>query len=642
MRNESLAVAVVKGLAMDAVQRANSGHPGMPMGMADIAVTLWSRFIKVDPDCPTWPDRDRFVLSNGHGSMLLYAMLHLSGFPVTMDDLRNFRQWGYPTAGHPEREPELGIETTTGPLGQGFANGVGMAIAEEHLRARLGADQVDHHTYGFVSDGDLMEGVAAEAASLAGHQGLGRVIYFYDDNRISIDGTTDITFSEDVGARFRALGWHTVSIDGHDREAVAEATREALGAGDQPSLIICRTHIAAGSPNKVDTPGAHGAPLGTEEVRLAKKNIGIPPEEDFWAPSEVYDFMSEAMERGREARRAWESRERSADWHALHTHRPVKLDSPGFDVGATVATRNVSGKLFGQIGRKVPGLIGGAADLAESTKTVLPGDAGFSRSNRVGRNIHFGVREHGMGGIVNGMALHGGLRPYGSTFFVFTDYMRPSIRLSALMELPCIWVMTHDSIMLGEDGPTHQPVEHLAGLRAMPGLWVIRPADATESVEAWEMALNRTEGPTVLVFSRQGLPVLDRSGAVGGPARGGYVLRAGHDVVMVATGAEVSLALDTADLLDSRGVSARVVSLPCWEAFETQDDSYRKSVLGEGIPRVSVEAGATYGWERIVGSEGLVVGFDRFGASAPYKVLAHEFGFEPEAVAERVLSHLGR
>lgn len=642
MRNESLAVAVVKGLAMDAVQRANSGHPGMPMGMADIAVTLWSRFIKVDPVCPTWPDRDRFVLSNGHGSMLLYAMLHLSGFPITMDDLKNFRQWGYPTAGHPEREPELGVETTTGPLGQGFANGVGMAIAEEHLRARLGADQVDHHTYGFVSDGDLMEGVAAEAASMAGHLGLGRLIYFYDDNRISIDGTTDITFSEDVRTRFRALGWHTVSIDGHDREAVADATREALETGEQPSLIICRTHIAAGSPNKVDTPGAHGAPLGVEEVRLAKVNIGIPPEEDFWAPSEVYDFLSEAMERGREARRAWESRERSADWHALHSHQPVALDSPGFDIGAGVATRNVSGKLFGQIGRKVPGLIGGAADLAESTKTVLPGDEGFSRSNRVGRNIHFGVREHGMGGIVNGMALHGGLRPYGSTFFVFTDYMRPSIRLSALMELPCLWVMTHDSVMLGEDGPTHQPIEHLAGLRAMPGLWVIRPADATESVEAWEMALNRTEGPTVLVFSRQGLPVLDRSGAAGGVARGGYVLRSGEDVVIVATGSEVSLALDSAELLDSRGVAARVVSLPCWEAFEAQDDSYRRAVLGEGLPRVSVEAGATYGWERIVGSQALVIGIDRFGASAPYKVLAREFGFEPETVAQRVLSHLAK
>ena len=640
MRNEELAVAVVKGLAMDAVQRANSGHPGMPMGMADIAVTLWSRFMKVDPDCPTWADRDRFVLSNGHGSMLLYAMLHLCGFPITMDDLKNFRQWGYPTAGHPEREPELGIETTTGPLGQGFANGVGMAIAEEHLRARLGAHQVDHHTYGFVSDGDLMEGVAAEAASLAGHLSLGRLIYFYDDNRISIDGGTEITFSEDVGARFRAIGWHTVSVDGHDREAVAEATVEALDTGDQPSLIICRTHIAQGSPNKVDTPGAHGAPLGAEEVRLAKENIGIPPGQDFWAPAEVYVFMSEAMERGRAARRAWESRDRTEEWRSFHADRPVQLDSPGFEPSQSIATRSASGKLFGQIGEKVPGFIGGAADLAESTKTVLPG-AGFSRSDRLGRNIHFGVREHGMGGIVNGMALHGGVRPYGSTFFVFTDYMRPSIRLSALMGLPCIWVMTHDSVMLGEDGPTHQPVEHLASLRAMPGLWVIRPADATESVDAWEMALNRTEGPTVLVFSRQGLPVLDRSGAEGGPARGGYVLRSGRDVVIAATGSEVWLALEAAELLDSRGVSARVVSLPCREAFESQDDAYRREVLGSGIPRVSLEAGATHGWERVVGSRGLMIGIDRFGASAPYQVLAEKFGFQPEAIAERVLSHLG-
>ena len=640
MRNEELAVAVLKGLAMDAVQRANSGHPGMPMGMADIAVTLWSRFMKVDPDCPTWADRDRFVLSNGHGSMLLYAMLHLCGFPITMDDLKNFRQWGYPTAGHPEREPELGIETTTGPLGQGFANGVGMAIAEEHLRARLGADQVDHHTYGFVSDGDLMEGVAAEAASLAGHLALGRLIYLYDDNRISIDGGTEITFSEDVGARFRAIGWHTVSVDGHDREAVAEATVEALDAGDQPSLIICRTHIAQGSPNKVDTPGAHGAPLGADEVRLAKENIGIPPEQDFWAPAEVYAFMAEAMERGRAARCDWESRDRTEEWRAFHADRPVQLDSPGFEPGESIATRSASGKLFSQIGEKVPGFIGGAADLAESTKTVLPG-AGFSRSDRLGRNIHFGVREHGMGGIVNGMALHGGLRPYGSTFFVFTDYMRPSIRLSALMGLPCMWVMTHDSVMLGEDGPTHQPVEHLASLRAMPGLWVIRPADATESVDAWEMALNRTEGPTVLVFSRQGLPVLDRSGAEGGPARGGYVLRSGRDVVIAATGSEVWLALETAELLDSRGVSARVVSLPCREAFDAQDDAYRQEVLGSGIPRVSLEAGATHGWERVVGSRGLMIGIDRFGASAPYQVLAEKFGFQPEAIAERVLSHLG-
>ena len=640
MRNEELVVAVVKGLAMDAVQRANSGHPGMPMGMADIAVTLWTRFMRVDPGCPTWADRDRFVLSNGHGSMLLYAMLHLCGFPVTMDDLKNFRQWGYPTAGHPEREPELGIETTTGPLGQGFANGVGMAIAEEHLRARLGADQVDHHTYGFVSDGDLMEGVAAEAASLAGHLGLGRLIYFYDDNRISIDGGTEITFSEDVGARFRSLGWHTVSVDGHDRSAVAEATREALDAGDQPSLVTCRTHIAHGSPNKVDTPGAHGAPLGAAEVRLAKMNIGIPPEEDFWAPPEVYDFMSEAMERGRAARRVWESRERTAQWRALHAHRPVQLDSPGFEPGDSIATRSASGKLFGQIGEKVPGLIGGAADLAESTKTVLPGDPGFSRSVRTGRNIHFGVREHGMGGIVNGMALHGGVRPYGSTFFVFTDYMRPSIPLSALIELPCIWVMTHDSIMLGEDGPTHQPVEHLAGLRAMPGLWVIRPADATETVEAWEMALNRTDGPTVLVLSRQNLPVLDRSLARGGADRGGYILRPGEDVVLMAGGSEVSLALDAASLLEDRGIAARVVSLPCWEAFAEQDSSYRREVLGTAIPRVSVEAGATFGWERMVGAEGLAIGIDSFGASAPYEVLAREFGFVAEAVAERVLSQI--
>ncbi len=644
---EALAVATIKGLAMDAVQKANSGHPGMPMGMADIAVTLWGRFLVVDPDDPTWVDRDRFVLSNGHGSMLLYALLHLAGFPLTIDDLRSFRQWGSPTPGHPERDPARGIEMTTGPLGQGFGTGVGMAIAEEHLRATFGPDLVDHRTYGFVSDGDLMEGISSETASLAGHLGLGRLVYFYDDNDISIDGSTDITFSEDVPARFGAVGWHVLEVDGHDREAVAQATRESLEVEDRPSLVICHTHIAAGAPHAQDTAAAHGAPLGEDEVRATKEAIGLPPDETFHVPDGVYEFFSEAMDRGRRARRAWEERregvfaedaELKARWDAYWSPAAVKLEDPGFDVGAALATRAASGKLFAQIAEKVPSFFGGAADLVASTKTHIPSDGYFSRQDRTSRNLAFGIREHAMGTIVNGMAVHGGIRPYGATFFVFSDYMRPAVRLSALMEAPSIWVYTHDSIFLGEDGPTHQPIEHLASLRAMPGLWVIRPADATETLEAWEVALGRADGPVALVLTRQGVPVLDRER--GGVARGGYVLRPGDDVVLVATGSEVHLALATADLLLERGVSAQVVSLPCWELFFDQDPGYREEVLGDGLPRVSIEAAATLGWERVVGSDGLIVGIDHFGASAPAAALAEGFGFTAEAVARRVVEFL--
>jgi len=644
---EALAVATIKGLAMDAVQKANSGHPGMPMGMADIAVTLWGRFLVVDPDDPTWVDRDRFVLSNGHGSMLLYALVHLAGFPLSLDDLKSFRQWGSPTPGHPERDPERGIEMTTGPLGQGFGTGVGMAIAEEHLRAVFGDDLVSHRTFGFVSDGDLMEGISSEAASLAGHLGLGRLVYFYDDNDISIDGSTDITFSEDVPARFRAVGWHVTEVDGHDREAVAQATKESLEVADRPSLVVCHTHIAAGAPNAQDTAASHGAPLGEEEIRATKEAIGLPVDETFFVPDEVYGFFSEAMDRGRRARRAWMRRrdaafeadpDLKARWDAYWAPGPVRLEDPGFEVGSKLATRAASGKLFGQIAEKVPSFLGGAADLAASTKTHIPSDGYFSRDDRTARNLAFGIREHAMGTIVNGLAVHGGLRPYGATFFVFSDYMRPAVRLSALMEAPSIWVFTHDSVFLGEDGPTHQPIEHLASLRAMPGLWVIRPADASETVEAWEVALARTDGPVALVLTRQGVPVLDRE--PGGVSRGGYVVRPGDDVVLVASGSEVHVALGAADLLLERGISAQVVSLPCWELFFAQDDAYRDSVLGDGLPRVSVEAAATFGWERVVGSDGLVVGVDRFGASAPAGVIAERFGFTADQVADRVTDFL--
>ena len=473
---ESLAVATIKGLSMDGVQKANSGHPGMPMGMADIAVTLWSKFLTVDPRHPEWPDRDRFVLSNGHGSMLLYSLLHLSGFPIAMDDLKSFRQWGSHTDGHPEIHQELGIEMTTGPLGQGFGTGVGMAIAESHLQARLGSALVDHRTFGFVSDGDLMEGISAESASLAGHLGLGKLTYFYDDNDISIDGSTDIAFSENVAERFDAVGWHVLDVDGHDRPAIAEATEAALAEGDRPSLIICRTIIANGSPNKANTAGSHGSPLGDDEIRLTKDAIGLPPDETFFVPDGVYDFFSDAMQRGRDAHDAWMSRRDAAltdpatadTWNAFYGSDPVTFDDPGFEVGSSMATRASSGKLFSQIAEKAQNVIGGAADLVGSTKTLIDSSRLFSKTDRAARDIAFGIREHAMGTIVNGMAVHGGLRPYGATFFVFSDYMRPAVRLSALMHVPSIWVWTHDSIFLGEDGPTHQPVEHLASLPRCP------------------------------------------------------------------------------------------------------------------------------------------------------------------------------
>lgn len=635
---EQLAVNTLKALAMDAVQKANSGHPGMPMGMADIAVTLWGKYLKVDPDDPEWPDRDRFVLSNGHGSMLLYSLLHLSGFPLTIDDLKNFRQFGSHTAGHPEIDHKLGIETTTGPLGQGFGTGVGMAIAEAHLRARLGTDLVNHHTYGFVSDGDLMEGISSEAASLAGHFGLGRLVYLYDDNDISIDGSTDITFTDDAAKRFDAMRWHTQTIDGHDRAAVAAAIDAALAEEERPSLIVCRTHIARGAPNLQDTAASHGQPLGHEEVKLTKEAMGYPIEPDFFVDDSVYEFFSAAMERGRAARVEWEARFNAADtteWDALHSTSPIQLDGSEFEEGEKLATRASSGKLFAEIADKVPGFIGGSADLAGSTKTVIEPGRLFSKDDRAGRDIPFGVREHGMGTAVNGMAIHGGLRPYGATFFVFSDYMRPAVRLSALMEIPSIWVWTHDSIFLGEDGPTHQPIEHLASLRAMPNLWVIRPADANEVVEAWQMALNRHDGPVALVLTRQNLPTLPK----GHLDKGGYVVRDGADVNLIATGSEVSAALGAADLLQNDGVEARVVSLPCWELFEQQTDDYRNEVLGSA-PRVSIEAGSVFGWERIVGSDGLSIGIDHFGASAPAEVLAEKFGFTPEDITARVKEFL--
>ena len=646
---EQLAVDAVRVLSIDGVQRANSGHPGAPMGMTDLAVVLWSRFLRVDPTDPSWPDRDRFVLSNGHASMLLYSLLHLSGFAMSMDDLREFRQFGSKTAGHPELDVAIGIETTTGPLGQGFGTGVGMAIAEEHLRSVFGSELVDHRVFGLVSDGDLMEGLSAEAASLAGHLALGKIVYLYDDNEITIDGSTDLAFSEDVAGRFDAYGWHTARIDGHDRVAIAEAIAAAVAEEARPSLILAKTHIGFGSPSKQDTSGVHGSPLGDDEITLVRERFGwdLPP---FEVPDDVYGFFATAMERGKDAHREWiQRRDRvfgsdpavATRWDAFFAPAPVVLEAPDHQPGSRVATRKLSGEVLQQAAGQLPGLIGGSADLTPSNNTHIDGSGDFSALDRSGRNLKFGVREHAMGAAVNGIRLHGGLEAYGATFLTFSDYMRPAVRLAALMGLPSIFVWTHDSVFLGEDGPTHQPIEHLAALRAIPGLWVVRPADAVEVAVGWETALNRIDGPTALILTRQGLPVPEDPPEKGDVARGGYVRRPGSDCVIIATGSEVWLAEEAAALLEERGQSVRVVSMPCMEAFLAQDDAYRASVLGGTLPIVSIEAGSTFGWEIFTGRDGLRIGIDRFGVSAPADVIAREWGFTPESVAARVSGWLG-
>ncbi len=642
------AADAIRVLSMDAVEKANSGHPGMPMGMADIATVLWGKYLTVDPDAPTWPDRDRFVVSNGHGSMLLYSLLHLSGFPLTMDDIRDFRQWGSHTAGHPERDLSLGIETTTGPLGQGFGNAVGMALAERQLRARFGPDLVDHRTFALVSDGDLMEGVAAEAASLAGHLGLGRIVFLYDDNAISLEGPTSWTFTEDVPERFDAYGWHTVTVDGHDHAAIDEAIAASLAEADRPSLISCKTVIGYGSPGKQGTAASHGSPLGAEEVRRVREALGwdLPP---FEIPGDVYDFFGGAMDRGRQGYSAWEARSSAAlaadtdlaeRWEAHFSPPPVTINIPDYDGDATAATRVISGDVIQQLATARPDMLTGDADLAGSTKSLIEGAADFSADTPTGPNIRYGVREHAMGAIVNGITLHGGLRAFGSTFLTFSDYMRGSVRLSALMGIPSIWVWTHDSVFLGEDGPTHQPIEHLAALRAIPNLWVIRPGDAVETTGAWQVAMNRLEGPTAIVLSRQNVPVgePDRDPSVVG--LGGYVIRPGDDAVLVATGSELHVAQKAAEILGDRGVSLRVISMPSVDAFFEQEESYRTDVLGEGLPRASLEAGSTFGWASVVGSDGLTIGIDHFGASAPAGVIAEKLGLTGEAVADRIAAWL--
>jgi transketolase len=651
------AIRTIRGLCIDAVEAANSGHPGLPLAMAPAAYLLYARILSHDPADPGWPDRDRFVLSAGHGSALLYSVLHLAGYDLPLDQLRRFRQWGSATPGHPERGPETpGVETTTGPLGQGFANGVGMAMAERFLRERYGAEVMDHRVYGICSDGDLMEGVGSEAASLAGHLGLGRIVYIYDDNRITIDGSTDLSFSsEDVEARFRAYGWQTLSVsDANDLPALEEALRSAAGEEERPSLVRVRSVIGWPAPNKAGTAGVHGSPLGTEEAAETKLALGLDPKEVFEVPEEAVAAFAGAREGGQESRRAWRERlERwrdaepraAAEWEAAWAGRPsggIGAVLPSFE-GPKSSTRSAGGKAMQAFADLVPTMIGGSADLAGSTKTEFAGDPGYSRE-RAGRNVHWGVREHAMGAAVNGLALHGGIvRPYGSSFLVFSDYMRPAIRLSAIMGLPVAWVFSHDSIGVGEDGPTHQPIEHYAALRAIPGLTVIRPADAAETAQAWKVTLEDLDGPVCILLTRQDLPVLDRGERCAGAeglARGGYVLAAdagAPEAVIVATGSEVSVALEARDSLAAEGVAAAVVSMPSWELFEAQPQSYRDEVLPEGVPIVSVEAGVPQGWERYADR---TVALLRFGASAPAAEVFERLGITAEAVAAAVRTEL--
>jgi transketolase len=651
---DRLSIDTIRTLAMDAVQQANSGHPGMPMAMAPVAYLLYTRFLKHNPRDPAWPDRDRFVLSAGHGSMLLYAALHLSGYDLSLDEIKRFRQWGSRTPGHPERDlahATPGVETTTGPLGQGFANGVGMAMAERFLRERYGPEVVDHRVYAICSDGDLMEGVSSEAASLAGHLGLGRIVHLWDDNRITIDGGTDLSFSEDVLARFRAYGWHTAEVeDANDLAALSEAIAEGVAEEDRPTLVRVRSVIAWGSPNKAGTSAAHGAALGDDEVRATKEALGWDPDQHFHVPADVYEHFS-AVERGARLQDEWSERltawradhaELAAEWDRALVGRPahdLATRLPRFDPAekAAMSTRVASGKVLNAVKDAVPTMIGGSADLAGSVMTNLDGEPTYTRE-RAGRNVHWGVREHGMGAAVNGIALHGGLlRPFGATFLMFADYMRPSIRLSALMQAPAAWVFSHDSVGVGEDGPTHQPIEHLAALRAIPGLTVLRPGDAGETAEAWRVILEELPGPAALVLSRQNLPVLDRTqhASADGVRLGAYVLAGPEspDAIVVATGSELPVALEARELLAAEGVHCRVVSMPSWELFAAQPEAYRRDVLPGGVPKVSIEAGTTLGWERWVD---VPLGIDRFGASAPGGEVMRELGITAEAVAGAV------
>ena len=656
-RLDELCINTIRTLAMDAVEKAGCGHPGMPMGAAGMAYVLWTRFLRHDPRRPQWPNRDRFVLSAGHGSMLLYALLHLTGYDLPLEELKNFRQWGSRTPGHPEHGLTPGVEATTGPLGQGFGNGVGMAMAERFLAAhcnRPGHTIVDHFTYALVSDGDLMEGVASEAASLAGHLRLGKLIYLYDDNHITIDGNTDLSFTENVAARFEAYGWHVQQADGSDLRGVADAVASAQQERDRPSLIQVRTHIGYGSPHKQDTADAHGAALGAEEVRLTKQALGWPAEPSFHVPGEARDEFRKSVQQGEKWQAAWQAQfdayaaafpELARQWNVfMQGNLPPGWDQElaqlQFPEGG-MATRQASGKILNAAAARLPNLIGGSGDLTGSNETWIKGSKEFHVTPE-GRNIRFGVREHAMGAILSGLALHGGVRPYGGTFLVFSDYMRPSIRLAALTRLPVIYIFTHDSLGVGEDGPTHQPVEHLAALRAIPRLRVIRPADPTETVVAWRLALERKDGPTALILTRQKVPLIDRKKfpPAESAAAGAYVLADADAkplrLILIATGSEVGLAMAAKAKLEEQGIGTRVVSMPCWELFAEQPASYREQVLPPPVKaRLAIEAASPLGWREFVGEQGDILGIDDFGASAPGGVLMEKFGVTAANIVAR-------
>ncbi|MBK9053126.1 MAG: transketolase [Chloroflexi bacterium] len=642
----------IRALAMDGVQKAESGHPGLPLGMADAAATLWSTFLAFNPQDPAWPNRDRFVLSAGHGSMLLYSLLHLSGYDLPLEALKNFRQWGSQTPGHPEYGHTPGVETTTGPLGQGISNAVGMAIAERWLAARFNRPDfpvVDHHTFVIASDGDLMEGVSHETCSLAGHLSLGRLIVLYDDNKITIDGSTDLSFTEDVLMRYQAYGWQTLRADGHNRADVAAALEQALADKSRPTIIACRTVIGYGSPNRQGTSKAHGEPLGVDEIKLAKEGMGWPTDELFRVIPEATEILAAAARRGQARQAEWQALLHQyetvyPDLHAefsrlMRGELPAGWDSFTPDFGDKgLATRAASGKVLEYLIERIPELLGGSADLTPSNNTRVSSMTDVQDGSFAGRYVRFGIREHGMGAVMNGLAVHGGVLPYGGTFLVFSDYMRPTLRLAALMGLPVIHVFTHDSVGLGEDGPTHQPIEHLAALRAIPNYVVFRPADAWETWAGWQAALQRQHAPTALILTRQKLPLLDPAQAAGA-INGGYILsdRPEPVAILLATGSEVYIALAAQKLLDEQNIAARVVSLPSWELFRAMSHEYQETVLPPNLKvRVAMEAAATFGWERFVGSEGIIIGLDRFGASAPYETIYQELGLTAEAMAAAV------
>ncbi len=656
---DALCINTIRTLSMDAIQKANSGHPGAPMGLAPAAYVLWTRHLKHNPKNPAWPDRDRFVLSGGHASMLIYSLLHLTGYGLTIDDIKNFRQLDSKTPGHPEYGHTTGVEVTTGPLGQGIANAVGFAMSERHLASvynKPGQEIVDHYTYVMCGDGDMMEGIASEAASFAGHLGLSKLICLYDDNKISIEGATDITFTEDVGKRFDAYGWNTITVaDGNDPEKIDAAITEAKSQSEKPTLILMRTNIAYGSPNKQDTSDAHGAPLGADEIKLTKKNLGWPEDSDFLVPDEAAQKYAECITNGEAVENAWsevfkayskDNPELVNDWvNGISGTLKFEWDKdlPKFKPeDDAVATRAASGKVLNSIAKNLPALIGGSADLAPSNKTYLDCSHEYQKGSYDGRNIRFGVREHAMGAIMAGMFLHGGVRPYGGTFLVFADYMRPAIRVAALMKLPLIYVFTHDSVAVGEDGPTHQPVEHLASLRTIPGLNVIRPGDASETADAWSVALRFADRPTAILLSRQKLPVSDRSLAEGSLRSGAYILKDTKekpDVILIASGSEVHITLQAAEMLAEKNIKARVVSMPSWELFELNETNYKEWVfLPDVKKRVAVEAGIAMGWEKYVGDEGLVISIDDYGASGPGGEVLKKFGMTAENIVEKTMT----